>query len=600
MKYVAVVLLVPAFWAQNEYTFTWPLKKTEAWSYVVTQITNKNAKTKFVIYGSELNSTDGTNTLAIATYKDIAYHLLFMLPKDRIKVGGSWKYDRLAFEEGFNEMGALVKVKIVGQYVLRKTQKDKRGEYAVIEGAFNVYDVKLNSNGKEEMSKAPQGRVDVTTLVSLADGTLEKASFSMDVQGRDIDKLTSGPTSRKFAIKETLELEEKISLEENDRLINAINRAIEKGAAGLRKLQKPDGSFVEAVHADNRIGATALAVMALLHSGVKLGDPAIQKALAFMIREFRNNKNRRTYDVALLCMAIETKYLPLEQYDDMTRFTEDDAREHIKKNIAREDLEILKEAVAWLRANQTTRGTWGYPDFKEYYDHSNTQYALLALKSAARCGVNVPVDVWQRSVQHWIDAQGITGNNEVALKLEFFSDKEAGITTTELRARPGGWGYLTGPMTGVGGMVGGGDDFEKRKYASMTCAGLTSLIICESELFAAKKLDDKLRENIDRAKKQGLAWLQENFSMRSNVPAAHFFVKFYLYYLYSLERVGVLYGIRKFGDHDWYHEGAVILINAQREDGTWAMSILDLPLSDTAFALLFLKKATLKVKTRSN
>lgn len=601
MKYVAVVLLLPAFCFQNDYTFTWPLKKSEAWSYAVTQITNKNAKTKFVIYGSELNSTDGTNTLAIVTYKDIAYHLLFMLPKDKIKVGGSWKYERLIFEEGFNEMGTLVKVKIIGRYILRKTQKDKKGEYAVIEGAFNVYDVKRTSNGKEEMSKTPQGRIDTSTLVNLADGTVEKASFAMDVQGRDIDKVGSGPMPKKFTIKETLELKEKISLEENDKIINAINKAIEKGAAGLRKLQKPDGSFVESSHADTRVGATALCVMALVHSGMKVSDPAIQRAFAFMTKEFRNNKNRKTYDVALLCMAIETKYLPLQEYDDMARFTEDDAREHIKKNIAKEDLDILKEAVAWFRTNQTTKGTWGYPEFKEYYDHSNTQYALLALKSAARCGVEVPVDVWQRSVQHWINAQGITGNKEVTLKLEFFNDKDAGITTTELKARPGGWGYLTGPMTGMGGMMGGGaDDFEKRKYGAMTCAGLTSLIICESELFAAKKLDDKLRENIDRAKKQGLAWLQENFSMRANVPAAHFFIKFYLYYLYSLERVGVLYGIKKFGDHDWYHEGALMLINAQKDDGTWAMSILDLPLSDTAFALLFLKKATLKVKTRSN
>jgi hypothetical protein len=74
---------------------------------------------------------------------------------------------------------------------------------------------------------------------------------------------------------------------------------------------------------------------------------------------------------------------------------------------------------------------------------------------------------------------------------------------------------------------------------------------------------------------------------------AGFWSMFHLYYLYSLERVGVLYGIRLgLGDHDWYLEGALLLCRSQREDGTW-VSYDEIPVVDTSVrALLFLKRAT--------
>jgi hypothetical protein len=137
-----------------------------------------------------------------------------------------------------------------------------------------------------------------------------------------------------------------------------------------------------------------------------------------------------------------------------------------------------------------------------------------------------------------------------------------------------------------------------RGYGSMTCAGLTSLIIAESELFRTKDLDDKLKTAIDRAKKQGLVWLQENWSVRGNPPSAGFWSVFHYYHLYSLERVGVLYGIKTLGGHDWYAEGAMVLLRDQHEDGGWS-SWAELPVVDTSFALLFLKKATLRVAVRT-
>ena len=60
------------------------------------------------------------------------------------------------------------------------------------------------------------------------------------------------------------------------------------------------------------------------------------------------------------------------------------------------------------------------------------------------------------------------------------------------------------------------------------------------------------------------------------------------YYLYAVERVGVLTGLKYIGSHDWYREGAAFLVKDQRPDGSWGRRLYGL--SDTCFAVLFLAK----------
>jgi len=64
-----------------------------------------------------------------------------------------------------------------------------------------------------------------------------------------------------------------------------------------------------------------------------------------------------------------------------------------------------------------------------------------------------------------------------------------------------------------------------------------------------------------------------------------------LYFLWSLERVGVVYGLEKIGKLDWYQLGADILIPSQNRDGSWGGGYG--PEVDTAFALLFLARSNL-------
>ncbi len=68
-----------------------------------------------------------------------------------------------------------------------------------------------------------------------------------------------------------------------------------------------------------------------------------------------------------------------------------------------------------------------------------------------------------------------------------------------------------------------------------------------------------------------------------------------LYFLWSVERVGVLYNRRMIDDKDWYGWGAEKLIANQQPDGSWTngMYVGHTPTVDTCLALLFLKKVNL-------
>jgi hypothetical protein len=68
--------------------------------------------------------------------------------------------------------------------------------------------------------------------------------------------------------------------------------------------------------------------------------------------------------------------------------------------------------------------------------------------------------------------------------------------------------------------------------------------------------------------------------------------------MYALERAGMLYGTEKFGDHDWYLEGAKSIVRSQKADGSWgANNDEEKNTIQTCFAILFLKKATRAIAT---
>jgi hypothetical protein len=211
-------------------------------------------------------------------------------------------------------------------------------------------------------------------------------------------------------------------------------------------------------------------------------------------------------------------------------------------------------------------------------DNSNTQFAALGLWCARKHGV--PCD---RALE-------LVGKR-------FRSSQNA----------DGGWGYASGADSESGGELG------SNSTASMTCAGLVGLAVAagasehvlrnKPDAAAPKKAVDLTQ---DAVIKRGLKCLGEFIGQakggREPVrgPRGKGRGRFgmgslqnNMYSLWSLERVGVIYGLQAIGNHDWYAWGAALLIDAQQADGAW--DIGGYPGADeelsTSFAMLFLCRA---------
>jgi len=250
------------------------------------------------------------------------------------------------------------------------------------------------------------------------------------------------------------------------------------------------------------------------------------------------------------------------------------------------DLEWMKKLVAWLlehtyrgpeappgtviTGNASGEGLWQYPEGA--FDHSNTQYAVLALAAARRCGVAVPKQTWDKLVTHFLRAQMQDGE-KVAWLERTSGDKGATVARGEAKAR--GWGYV-GP---------------DNPTASMTSSGLACLMIADDAARSMEKRDAGPSRQVREAVRDGLAWLAKNFAVDSN-PGGD--MAWHYYWLYGLERVGTLSSRTYIGEHDWYRDGAEYLLAHQAADGSWSSTLG--PVVDTSFALLFLRRATVPLR----
>ncbi len=318
-----------------------------------------------------------------------------------------------------------------------------------------------------------------------------------------------------------------------------VKTAIARGTAFMATTQNENGSFGNGGLARGAypVGPTALATLALLNSGVAPNDPVITRALSY-IRSFHDPGG--TYETSLVLMALVAAH--------------DWDRDKLRIATLAERLETI----------QTTRGPapaiglwhYGHGQFGGgSEDHSNTQFAILALREAAIAGVKIRRKTWELTLKHFVEYQ----NGD------------------------GGWGYHTGdPSTG-----------------SMTCSGMGCLVICEQMLDSAD--DDRNPDGTPKccnkaprtaaAIKRAVEWFEHYFAVGVNPGHGASWV---LYYLYGVERAGRLSGQRFFGSHDWYREGASYLIEGQsRLQGSWNATFTSVE-SDrvvaSSFALLFLSK----------
>jgi hypothetical protein len=210
-----------------------------------------------------------------------------------------------------------------------------------------------------------------------------------------------------------------------------------------------------------------------------------------------------------------------------------------------EDRRLITEATQWLIGAQNRTGLWTYEPGGDRFDHSNSQFALLGLNAAAEAGVKIPAEVWQKAQGKVLGTQG----------------------------KDGGWGYQVGGPT----------------YGSMTAAGVSDLLILGNRLifgqekgFTGGVAPNCGHYRVYKPLGRGLDWLGHSFRADTNPGAA---IGQTHYWLYAVERCGILSGQQLFGRHDWYREGAEFLVSTQQPSGMWNSNLVD-----TCFALLFLAK----------
>ena len=304
-----------------------------------------------------------------------------------------------------------------------------------------------------------------------------------------------------------------------------VERAINRGVRYLKDHQQRAGGAWPGQN-----GTTALVTLALLTAGERPDSPSVAQGLKFL-EGYGPEQINNTYAVGLQTMALAAA--------DPRRYA---------PNLARNANWLERTQLGNRFAGMGTVGSWSYPSGNG--DNSNTQYALHGLQAAREAGIPINPQVWARARDYFRGMQ----------------------------ARGGGWGY----------------DVAHRNSptASMTCAGISSLIIAELNLvqtlesFEGDRALDCGRNAFDPALQRGVDWLAANFRVDQNLGEAN---QWKYYYLYGLERVGRLTGLRYLGEHDWYREGAQELVKRQDTiSGAWNGDID--PIVTTSFALLFLAK----------
>ncbi|HED64110.1 MAG TPA: hypothetical protein ENJ09_01015 [Planctomycetes bacterium] len=338
---------------------------------------------------------------------------------------------------------------------------------------------------------------------------------------------------------------------------SGVDEAIDRGVDFLLSRQLRDGSFHE--HAARYgSGATALAVFALLESGLDEDHPAIRRAFAYL----DTTRPTKVYTAALQLLA----YAELETLDKQRR-------RHVS--------EVLALLLSWQRDD------FGYPFLEESDgsargddpgDLSNTQFGALGLRAAIQIGLKVPRSAFEDLLHATLPYQ------EKERKVEVPPDPEHPERSRTGTSSEAGFRYRVPPsqVTRTGKPLRNARP-TREVTGSMTAAGLTVLAVVRDA--AGSRLGKADRRKLEASARLALRWLANHFDAANNPGSRQWF----LYYLYGVERVGAFFELERLGTHDWYAEGARELLRRQTPFGAWGGRTGE---SATAFALLFLDRAT--------
>jgi hypothetical protein len=317
-----------------------------------------------------------------------------------------------------------------------------------------------------------------------------------------------------------------------------IDRAIEEGVKGIWATQLPHGGFSDpnfkptgpARHYTGDKDVMAMIVLAYAGED-PLKNPKMKEALKVLLEI----EITHTYTLGFRVITLA----------ELCRRTEDRNFKSSLRAVIRHDVDQLlaiqrKDNGGWSYDQRT--GAWSW-------DFSNTQLAVLALGEAVKVGIEVPAEAFQRVLQLYLQEQ----------------------------LDDGGWNY--GNKSINWGQI--------PAYGSMTAAATASLFIIRDVLNPGQgcpcksgKSGGRRDRSVEKAITGGVSWLGQHFTPKENARGGP--MRPY-YWLYAAERVGQHTGLKYFGDHDWYQEGAKHILETGR-NYSWGT------FDRTSFALLFLIK----------
>ncbi len=420
---------------------------------------------------------------------------------------------------------------------------------------------------------------------------------------------------------------ESSEVEVNDPKLKAdIDDAIQRGVAWLKARQLPSGAWPGLILGPLYPGATgkaydpvpeltSLSLLALLKCGVPVNDSCISKGFAWLQKqEFGVTGG---YGPAIALLAIEAKYTSKEA------LAKPGQKATKPKPITPSDTDFkwATKLTNQLLAGQAKIGGWRYGNIPTdmvgnkpgYSDVSCTQYALMGLKTAKRLGIPVKQEAFAKAADFLLGQQEADGKPWIRITLRQEGVKDDSASGYADKAR--GFPYMKGAA----------NQFETIPTGAMTCAGLVGILICRSEILEQKDFPDRAKRlpKVDQAMWDALAWLDQNWSTAQNPSEAALRqpeagMHELGYYLYGLERVGVMADLRMIGPkHDWYIQGAKTWIDRLDKNpaditktlgakadakevagmGYWGFSHSRQPpeTQDTPYGLLFLRKASIRL-----
>jgi hypothetical protein len=356
-----------------------------------------------------------------------------------------------------------------------------------------------------------------------------------------------------------------------------VKEAVDRGVDFLKKLQSPEGVWPHEYQ-----GATSLAAYTLLECGVSPNDPIIRKA-AGVIRKGVPGVTK-TYDAAtailfldrlgdpddlpliealsLMLMASQTPYNGWHYVcEPLPKPIQDRLGEHLKKQAEGEPRKLPEK-----------------PGERKPRDPSQVSKDIMEIANAIN---RAPVLPQQQSVK------GDNSNTHLAL-LALWVARRAGMPTERALAR--GEARYRAMQAPSGGWVYAQPGAEMPS-ASMTSAGLLSLAIGHAVRPPnAPKMDPDKDTGLKGALVAISASIGEPGQERDKLVLQQGGKTYY--FLWTLERVGLIYGLKTIGGKDWHAWGTDLLLANQNADGSWRGEF-EKGGCDTCFALLFLKKANI-------